>query len=265
MRLRLASPVLLHAALSAAIAAPLAVAQSNAPAPGGTERVVFEVASIHPHQGLLSTIMGYTASGPRVRLEGYNLRGLIMEAYDLRSFEVLMPGMDEHQNTYYDIVAAAADGTSPTREQFRRMLQGLLADRFQLRSHLEKRQTSVYTLIVGKGGPKFHAASTGDRQFFGFSGRNQFVEADRITMPGLANVIWNAFFWDRPIIDRTGLTGTYKLRLEATPEFRLARDPQPGDLSIFTAVQEQLGLRLESTSALLDALVIDSAQQPSPN
>ena len=67
---------------------------------------------------------------------------------------------------------------------------------------------------------------------------------------------------DRPVIDRTGLTGTYKLRIEATPEFRIDRDPQPDDLSIFTAVQEQLGLKLEPSTAPLDILVIDSARSP---
>lgn len=68
-----------------------------------------------------------------------------------------------------------------------------------------------------------------------------------------------------PVIDRTGLTGTFKLRIEATPEFRLNGNPQPGDLSIYTAVQEQLGLKLEPSTAPVDILVIDSAQKPSEN
>lgn len=265
MRRNVFSLVLLLAAFSAALATPFAVAQSNAPALRGTERLAFEVASIRPHQGPLQTIMGYTASGPRVRLEGYNLRGLVMEAYDLKSFQVFMPGIDEHENTYYDILATAADGTSPTREDFRHMLETLLADRFQLKAHFEKKQTPVYALIVSKGGPKFSASTTGDHQLNGVNGRNQFVEADRITMPDLANAIWNGFIPDRPVIDRTRLTGTYKIRIEATPEFRIGRDAQFGDLSIFTAVQEQLGLKLEPTDALLDGIVVDSAQEPSPN
>jgi uncharacterized protein (TIGR03435 family) len=74
-----------------------------------------------------------------------------------------------------------------------------------------------------------------------------------------------SFVTDRPVIDRTGLTGTYKLRIEATPEFRINGNPQPDDLSIFTAVQEQLGLKLEPSTAPVDILVIDSAQKPSEN
>ncbi len=261
----LVSLVLLFAMFSPALARPFRVAQSNTSALPESQQLAFEVASIHRHHGPLTTVMGYTASGPRLRLEGYNLRELVMEAYGLKSFQVFMPGIDEQENTYYDILAAAADGSSPTPSDFRRMLQTLLADRFQLKAHFEKKPTPVYALIVSKGGPKFPASTSGDHEFHGVNGRNQFLEADRISMPALAQVIWNGFISERPVIDRTGLTGIYKLRLEATPEFRIERSPQPGDLSIFTAVQEQLGLKLEPTNALLDALIVDSIEQPSPN
>jgi uncharacterized protein (TIGR03435 family) len=225
----------------------------------------FEVASIHPHQGPLTSIMDFSSSGPRVRLEGYNLRGLIMEAYNLRNFQVSMPGIDEQEDTNYDIVAIAPEGTAPTRDEFRRMLQSLLADRFQLKAHIEKRQLPVYALVIGKGGPKFRPPSEPGHGLHGVNGRNQFLETDSIAMYDLANEIWNGFISDRPVIDRTGLTGTYKLRIEATPEFRINGNPQPGDLSIFTAVQEQLGLKLEPSTSPLDILVIDSAQKPSEN
>jgi uncharacterized protein (TIGR03435 family) len=247
---------------------PLAFAQNTAPIAPATipaKPLAFEVASIHPHQGPLRSIMDFSSSGPRVRFEGYNLRGLIMEANNFRNFQVSMPGIDEQENTFYDIVAIAPEGTMPTRDEFRRMLQTLLADRFQLKAHIEKRQVPVYALVVGKGGPKLRPPSEPGHGLHGVNGRNQFLEADSITMYDLANEIWNGFISDRPVIDRTGLTGTYKLRIEATPEFRINRDPQPGDLSIFDAVQEQLGLKLAPSTAPLDILVIDSAQKPSEN
>ena len=228
------------------------------------QALAFEVASIHPEQGPQS-FMDFSSSGPRVRLEGYNLRGLIMEAYNFRNFQVSMPGLDEQENTNYDIVAIAPEGTAPTRDEFRRMLQTLLADRFQLKAHMEKRQVPVYALVVGKGGPKLGPSSESGHGLHGVNGRNQFLEADSITMSDLANEVWNGFISDRPVIDSTGLTGTFKLRIEATPEFRLNGNPQPGDLSIFTAVQEQLGLKLEPSTAPVDILVIDSAQKPSAN
>jgi uncharacterized protein (TIGR03435 family) len=178
-----------------------------------------------------------------------------------------MPGLedDELQNTFYDIVAIAPEGTAPTRDEFRRMLQTLLADRFKLKTHIEKRQLPVYALVVGKGSPKLRPPSEPGHELHGVNGRNQFLETDRIAMSDLAVYISGSFMPDRPVIDRTGLAGTYKLRIEATPEFRINRNPQPDDLSIFTAVQEQLGLKLEPSIAALDVLVIDSAQRPSEN
>lgn len=208
--------------------------------------------------------MDFSSSGPRVRLAGYNLRALVMEAYNLRSFQVLMPSMDEHQDTNYDIVATAPDNTTPTRDDFRRMLQTLLADRFLLKAHFEKKPMPVYALVIAKGAPRLKLATDDQHEIHGVHGRNQFLETDSITMPGLADYISGSFMPDRPVIDRTGLSGTYKLRIEATPEWRI-NDPRPGDLSIFTAVQEQLGLKLEPTAAPLDVLVIDSAQKPTPN
>ncbi len=259
-------------AAALAIATSLALAQqplAQPPANPIRQALAFEVASIHPHQGPLQSIMDFSSSGPRVRLEGYSLRGLIMEAYNFRNFQVSvsMPGIkdDEQQNTFYDIVAIAPEGTAPTRDEFRRMLQNLLADRFQLKAHIEKRQMPVYALVVGKGGSKLSPPSETGYGLHGVNGRNQFLETDSITMNDLANEIWNDFMPDRPVIERTGLTGTYKLRIEATPEFRFNGSPQPGDLSIFTAVQEQLGLKLEPSSAPLDILVVDSVQKPSAN
>ncbi|HUD21891.1 MAG TPA: TIGR03435 family protein [Acidobacteriaceae bacterium] len=256
------------AATTLTLAASLALAQqplAQPPANPIRQALAFEVASIHPHQGPLQRIMDFSSSGPRVRLEGYNLRALIMEAYNIRNFQVSATGIDEQQNTFYDIVANAPEGTAPTRDEFRLMLQSLLADRLQLKAHIEKRSMPVYALVVGKGGSKLNSPSEAGHGLHGVNGRNQFLDADSITMDDLANEIWSGFMPDRPVIDRTGLTGTYKLRIEATPEWRINGNPQPDDLSIFTAVQEQLGLKLEPTTAPVDILVIDSVQKPSEN
>lgn len=266
-------PLCTFAATALALATSPALAQqppAQPPASPIRPTLAFEVASIHPHQGPLSRIMDFSSSGPRVRIEGYNLRALVMEAYNLRNFQVSMsmPGIkdDEQQDTNYDIVAIAPEGTAPTREEFRRMLQTLLADRFQLKAHMEKKPMPVYALVVGKGGPKLAPPSETGHALHGVDGRNQFLETDSVTMNDLADYIVGSFMPDRPVIDRTGLTGTYKLRIEATPEWRINRnDPQPGDLSIFDAIQEQLGLKLEPSTAPVDILVVDSAQKPSEN
>jgi len=248
------------------LATPFALAQTNSTQAPGAKPLAFEVASIHLHGGPLHSIADFSSSGPRVRLVAYDLHLLIMEAYSLRNFQVSFHGIDEQVNTYYDIAATAPEGTTPTRDDFRRMLQTLLVDRFQLKAHFEKKDMAVYALVVAKGGPKLAASSeqTPPKTLIGVNGRNQFIRTDSVTMPQLADELSNDLGADRPIIDRTGLAGSYKLRIEATPEFR-SRDPQPGDLSIFTAVEEQLGLKLVPSTAPLDVLVVDSIQKPSEN
>jgi uncharacterized protein (TIGR03435 family) len=256
------------AATTLTLATSLALAQqppAQPPANPIRQALAFEVASIHPHQGPLQRVMDFSSSGPRVRLEGYNLRGLIMEAYNFRNFQVSMKGIDEQQDTNYDIVASAPEGTAPTRDEFRLMLQTLLGERFQLKAHIEKKPMPVYALVVGKGGPKLKPPSDTGHELHGVNGRNQFLKADSVTMYDLADYILGSFATDRPVIDRTGLTGTYKLRIEATPEWRINGNPQPGDLSIFTAIQEQLGLKLEPSTAPVDTLVVDHVEKPSEN
>lgn len=213
------------------LATSFTLAQSaSTPTPPSTppaKPLAFEVASIRPHQGPLHAIMDFSSSGPRVRLGGYNLRGLIMEAYGLRNYQISIEEKDERTNIYYDIAATAAEDTTPTREEFRRMLQSLLAERFQLKAHFEKKQTPVYALVLAKGGPKLEPSTDDGDQLHGVNGRNQFFRTSKTTMNDLADAIWDGFMPDRPVIDRTGLTGTYKLRVEATPNFAWAEMSNP--------------------------------------
>lgn len=215
--------------------------------------------------------MGFTASGPRLTLEGYDLWELVMEAYNVRNYQVSFDrsnvGSDGDVNTYYDISAVADGNDSPTRDQFRQMMQALLADRFKLKFHRETKEMPVYALVVAKGGPKFKpsAPEAIPSGHFGVNGRNQNMVLTKASMNSLAEGINNILFPNRPVIDKTGLTGTYDLTLEATPEFRITRNPQLGDLSVFDAVQEQLGLKLESQKANIEVLVVDHMERPSEN
>jgi uncharacterized protein (TIGR03435 family) len=264
---RRSRPFCTFAATTLTLATSLVLAQQPLAQPPTNpirQALAFEVASIRPEPGPEYNY-NFSSSGPRVRIEGYDLHGLIMEAYNLRNFQVSMPPKDAQSSIPYDIVANAPEGTAPTHDEFRRMLQTLLADRFQLKAHMEKRPMPVYALVVGKGGPKLSPPTEPRHELHGVNGRNQFLKTDSITMYDLADYILGSFMPDRPVIDRTGLTGTYKLRIEATPEYRINGNPQPDDLSIFTAVQEQLGLKLEPSTAPVDILVIDSAQKPSEN
>ncbi len=254
--------------LSPTYAQTAARAQVASPSAAGP---VFEVASIRPHQGPLRVIMGFTASGPRLTLEGYNLRALVMEAYNLRTYRISFAGSnvgpDEDQNINYDIAAIAEGSDAPTRDQFRQMLQALLADRFGLKFHRETREMPVYALVVAKGGPKFKqsAPDAVSHGLFGVHGRNQTMTVSKATMDSLADDIANGFGPRLPVIDKTGLAGAYDFKFEATPEYRINNNPQPEDISLFDAVQEQLGLKLESTRAQVEILVVDHIDRPTEN
>jgi uncharacterized protein (TIGR03435 family) len=226
----------------------------------------FEVASIRIHQGPLQTIMGFNSSGSLLNLEGYSVSGLIMEAYNLKTYQLDNAGSDWQQNTFYDVAARAEEGTTPTKDEFRKMLQILLVERFNFKFHREQKEMPVYAMIVEKGGAKFKE-SPNDEVFVGnhgVHGRNQNLSASHMTMESLANEIGNTFV-DRPVIDRTGLNGTYDFKIEATPEFRYNRDPQSEDISVFSAIREQLGLRLDPQKANVEVLIVDHVEKPSEN
>jgi uncharacterized protein (TIGR03435 family) len=233
----------------------------TAPQPRG-----FEVASIKPHEGPLHTIFGFSSSGTRVALEGYSQFGLVMEAYKLKSYQVSFPPSVPQADVFYDIVARAEGDGAPTRDEFRLMLQKLLADRFNLKIHHEMKEMPVYALVVGKNGPKFKESAP-DATFSGYggvNGRNQYMKQSKATMDDMVDAIRT--FADRPVVDKTGLTGTYDYRIEATLDFRLHNGTDdPNDITILSAVQDQLGLKLEPQKAPVEILVVDHMEKPSAN
>lgn len=247
--------------------APQICAQSASTPPGPSS---FEVASIRPNPGPWHVLLGYSSSGPRLTLEAYTVSDLIGEAYGLKNYQVTLAESRARPivyGTYYNIVAKAEGDGTPTKGEFRQMLQRLLAERFNLKFHREMKELPVYALVVGKNGPKFKESAP-DAVFIshhGVNGHNQNMTLVKATMESLADDLSMDFGIDRPILDKTGLTGTYDIKLEATPEFRINRGADPGDISVFTAVQEQLGLKLEPTKGPVEVVVIDHVERPSEN
>jgi uncharacterized protein (TIGR03435 family) len=194
-----------------------------------------------------------------------------MEAYNLKNYQVTLSKTVPRAlayGTYYDVLAEADADRTPTKAEFRQMLQGLLAERCNLTLHREMKETPVYALLVGRNGPKFKESAPGEHWIsnHGVNGRNQNISLVKASMASLADDIQGSFGLDRPVVDKTGLTGAYTIHLEATPEFAMNRGaPQPRDTSIFTAVQEQLGLRLESRKAQIEVFVVDHIDKPSEN
>jgi uncharacterized protein (TIGR03435 family) len=187
------------------------------------------------------------------RLVGTNasLDECIRWAYDVKEYQVSGPDWIRSDAASYDIEAKAAPHT--TTRQLRLMLQTLLRERFKLTLHRETKVLPVYLLMVGKNGPHLQPAALGDRvSLTSYGGHDGVrVSGDSATMETLAHRL--SLDLDHPVFDKTGITGTFQIKLEWARE---------GDgPSAFTAVQEQLGLKLETSKAPIEVLVIDHAQR----
>jgi uncharacterized protein (TIGR03435 family) len=228
----------------------------------------FDVASIKPHEGPMYKL-GMTTSGNTLTGDASNIRELMMFAYDMKNFQVAgnAPLLKDDE-ARWDIVAKAEGDRAPTRAEFRRMLQKLLLDRFHLESHIEKRDTRVYALVIDKNGPELKDSAP-DASFMGHisrSGRNLIYTRPAATMSDIVDAIRNAML-DLPVVDQTGLTGTYNIKLTYTQNTKKNLDsgPDAGDISIFSAVREQLGLKLEAKTAPVDFVIVDKAEKPTAN
>ena len=180
-----------------------------------------------------------------------SLKSCIQWAYGLSGFQVSGPGWLGSDR--FDITAKVA---SPAQDdQLRQMLQSLLAERFKLALHRDQKETQVYVLTVSKSGPKFQE-SKGDGssrmtpERFGFT-------AQRTSMPQLAEYL--AIPMRRPVLDRTRLTNRYDFAVDLTPYATGNAQPQDMAGMVITAVQDQLGLKLESQKGPLAFLVVDHA------
>jgi uncharacterized protein (TIGR03435 family) len=257
MNIRLLLPTLAMSAFP-----PEMLAQS---VPGPSDRPSFEVASIKPHGGVITFSMDPQIRGRRVVGTASTLFDLITTAYGIRYDQIAgAPGWAETE--HYDLEAKAEDGDRPlTRPELRQMLQNLLADRFQLKIHRETRDVPVYALVVGKNGPKLKAAAadaTGGSSVRGKPTGVLHMETAKGTLAGLASQLSGTA--GRPVLDKTGLAGYYAYTLDWFP----ANRPMPPDLDVpdmFQALQDQLGLRLESTKGPVEKIVIDHAEKPSGN
>jgi uncharacterized protein (TIGR03435 family) len=245
--------LLIAAAFSAA---PQLRAQPQAPTP-----MTFEVASIRPHAGEVTQVAVFI-SGPQVRIVAYGLTGLIMDAFHRQRYQIsgLQGWMDSDR---YDIVANAPTEDAPTSANVETMVRALLVERFGLKFHLEKRESPVYALVVGKSGPKLKESTADHLSVTVRSARSNQLTVAKATMDLLAIQLSSSV--DRPVFDKTGLRGFYDVTLDWTSDYGGPPAADPNGVDIFTALQEQLGLKLEPQKAPIEMLVIDHAQRPSEN
>jgi uncharacterized protein (TIGR03435 family) len=239
--------------------------------------LVFEAASVKPSPSGTRFFSMNRLLGGRLRASGATLGDLLMQAYGLESFQVT--GGPEWLNSARYDVSATTTADAVTENQRRQMIQSLLTDRFKVVLHRETKELPIYALTLTKGGSKLMRADAGTcpdppvltNPCGGFRISNRSLMAGKkVTVAQLAGEL--SFLLGRSVVDQTGLAGIFDIHLEWTPDPNLGRpvndsEPPPsGDgPTIFTAIQEQLGLKLESRKGPTEILVIDHAEKPSPN
>jgi uncharacterized protein (TIGR03435 family) len=226
----------------------------------GAQTLAFEVASIKPNQsgGGGSSIR---PSAGRITMENDSLRKITLWAYGIPDDrEYALIGPDWLATERFDIQATFPADTPP--EQVRLMTQALLAERFKLALHRESRQMPIYVLVVGKGGPKIHPVEDGQGRTSGGRGR---LEAAKITIQKLADLL--ARLTGQQVVNETGLKGVFDFTLEWSPDETQKMSPDEvaaaGSTgpSIYSALQEQLGLKLEGRKGPVDVLVVDHMEK----
>ncbi len=139
------------------------------------------------------------------------------------------------------------------------MLQAILADRFKLVFHRETRERPIYALVIAKGGTKLSPGD--DKNGNGMSWGRGRIDVHAAPINRFAFTLSDVL--GREVVDRTGLTGKYDIKLTWTPdELQESANARP---TLFTAIQEQLGLKLESTKGAVDAIVVDQVEKPTIN
>ena len=192
------------------------------------------------------------------RAANLTLKRLTAMAWDVDD-SLVTGGPNWLDSESYDINAKIS-APKWTAADLRHMVQSLLADRFRLAVHRETRQVAGYALVTAKGGSKM-AVAKGNDDGADFSTHNTHLKATNVTMDGFARRLSRNRDIGKVVIDKTGLKGSFDFELDWAPA-QAESDDHPG---IFTAIQEQLGLRLESAKAPIDVVVIDRAEKPSEN
>lgn len=270
-RLGFGSKVLLAAAAVAAVVVPVFLGVANAPvarAQSKRSSETFEAVSVKP-AAPGERLRGFITDPGRMIMKNVSLGDCILVAYGVQSFQLVAKNLP---NERYEIIATAPSHPSRILDaRYETMMQAMLADRFQLKLHRETKLLPVFALEVAKGGPKLKESSEP-----GLSTRST---PGHVTVTG-ANMLEVATYLTRrvgrPVVDLTGLKGLYDFMLDwapgegeaslepPDPDRPRSSDPSAGP-SLFTALQEQLGLKLENKRLPVEILVVDHAEKASAN
>jgi uncharacterized protein (TIGR03435 family) len=232
----------------------------------------FEVATIKPArpEGRFSLLVNRSGM---LNTTSTTVSDLLKFAYDLHPRQITK-GPAWLESEKFDITAKPDTAGIPNPTQLKMMVQKLLADRFQLTLHREKKELSVYAITIAKTGAKLKK-SEGDGNLPGFGGGRGTFNVRNSTIAEFASVL-QANILEQPVVDQTGFgTTRYDFLLKWTPDPSQSQIGGPGPTpppdgldappDIFTAFQQQLGLKLENTKAQVDVVVIDRVEKPSEN
>ena len=233
----------------------------------------FEVATVKPNDSGKPNMQRLTIIGRNFKSFNASLGDLIQVAYEVQAKQIVN-GPQWMVKNRYDIVAVSAEAGVPNAEQVRIMIQKLLADRFKLKFHKDKRELAAYLLTVGKNGPNltpndrkgqlpnFHyrPVDTGLRLF-----------ATNATMADFTAFL-QLLVLDRPVVNQTGIAGRFDFQCTFTPDDSqfnghspLSPQTDATAPSLYEALQQQLGLKLSAERTSVDVIAIDHIEQPSEN
>jgi uncharacterized protein (TIGR03435 family) len=240
----------------------------------GSARPVFDVATIKPVETDAKAGRYIVMQGThRFIGKNYTLKLLIAAAYNLNS-RAISGGPPWMESAHYDIEAVTPGDVRPSREEQMLMLQGLLGDRFKLTFHREPKEFSIYELQIAKNGPRLKEstapASDPAALISTVYPQRMVLPARNATMGEFVSMLQRALL-DRPVVDKTGLSGKYDFDLEWAPDETQFGGEVPAasadapSAPFFSAIQQQLGLRLEATRGPIEALVVDKVERPSEN
>jgi len=226
----------------------------------------WEVATVRPSDPS-GTYGGYQVEGRDVLIGRKTVQSMLLYAYTLQKSQ-LVNAPEWIRTELWDAKGYADVPGQPNREQMQRLVRKLLAERFGLVMHTEKHESSVYALTAAKGGAKM-TPSTGDpnglpNENDRENGGQETMHAANLSMGELAGLLMRLSL-DRPVVDQTGLKGRYDFELRWTTDEAQATATADAPPGLFTALQEQLGLKLEPERAPVDVLVIDKVERPGAN
>jgi uncharacterized protein (TIGR03435 family) len=238
----------------------LSVIVLDAQPPAESAPTAFGAVSIKPNLSGSGSSHSNTSRG-RLTAVNVSAKMYIQWAFGIKDFQIA-GGPAWLDTARFDITAVTGTSEDLNDKALQSLLQAMLAERFHLTFHREMKELPIYSLIVAKGGPKL-TPHTGEG-----SGSSTHVSSDsgkatmsvtRASLPRLADILGRQL--NRTVVDNTGLPGEYDLKMDWAPN----PTAETEGASIFTAVQEQLGLKLESTKGPVEMIVIDTMERPSEN